>query len=121
PSANAGLDLEMHAAPPHYFGAALGDAIKANQVAMARLDGIVKHIFVPMFRCGLFNHPPVTQPDAYLNQADIPAHRALARDISEQSTVLLKNKDNVLPLDNGTGRKIAVIGNAPNPVGASGA
>jgi len=121
PSANAGLDLEMHAAPPHYFGTALGDAIKSNQVAMARLDGIVKHIFVPMFRYGLFNHPPVSQPDAYLNQADIPAHRALAREISQQSTVLLKNKDNLLPLDNGSGRKIAVIGNAANPAGASGA
>ncbi len=120
-SANSGLDLEMHAAPPHYYGPALGDAITAGQVPMARLDGIVKHIFVPMFRFGLFDHPVVGQPDAYLNQTDTPAHRTLARQLSEQSTVLLKNKDNLLPLDNGSGRKIAVIGSAANPVGATGA
>src|SRR3954471_12574303 len=120
PSANAGLDLEMHAAPPHYFGPALGDAIKAGQVPAARLDAMMKHIFVPMFRFGLFDHPVVTQPDAYLAQVDTPAHRALARELSEQSTVLLKNKDDLLPLDKGTGRTIAVIGTAANPVGAAG-
>src|SRR3954453_16280232 len=121
PTANAGMDLEMNADPPHYFGTALGDAIAAGQVSMARLDDMLRHIFVPMFRFGLFDHPVVTQPDAYVNQADTPAHRALAREMSEQSTVLLKNQDNVLPLDNGTGRTIAVIGSAANPVGASGA
>src|SRR3954467_6457610 len=97
PSANAGLDLEMHAAPPHYFGTALGDAIAAGQVSPARLDGMLRHIFVPMFRFGLFDHPVVTQPEAYLAQVDTPAHRALARELSEQSTVLLKNKDDLLP------------------------
>src|SRR4051794_5897988 len=121
PSANAGLDLEMHAAPPHYFGAPLGDAIKAGKVPAARLDAMVRHIFVPMFRFGLFDHPPVSQPDAYTNQADTPAHRSLARELSEQSTVLLKNQDSLLPLDNGTGRTIAVIGSAANPAGAAGA
>jgi beta-glucosidase len=120
PSANAGLDLEMHAAPPHYYGSALGDAINAGEVPTSRLDAIVKHIFVPMFRFGLFNHPPVGQPDAYLNGADTPAHHSLAREISEQSTVLLKNKGNLLPLDTGKGRTIAVIGSAANSAGASG-
>jgi beta-glucosidase len=121
PTANAGMDIEMHAAPPHYFGTALGDAIKAGKVPAGRLDTMMKDIFVPMFRFGLFDHPVVSQPDAYVNQADTPAHRALAREISEQSTVLLKNQDSLLPLDKGTGRTIAVIGNAANPVGASGA
>src|SRR5215218_9768563 len=121
PTANAGMDLEMHAAPPHYFGDPLGEAIKAGEVSAARLDAMVTHMFVPMFRYGLFDHPPVAQPDAYLDQADTPSHRALARELSEQSTVLLKNQDNLLPLDNGTGRTIAVIGSAANPVGASGA
>jgi beta-glucosidase len=121
PSANAGLDLEMNAAPPQYYGTALGTAISAGQVSMATLDGMLRHIFVPMFRFGLFDHPVVTQPNAYLNQADTPADRTLARRISEQSTVLLKNQGSLLPLDNGTGRTIAVIGTAANPAGAAGA
>ena len=120
-SADAGMDIEMHLKPPHYFGAPLGDAITAGAVPESRLDDMMKSIFVPMFRFGLFDHRPVSQPDAYLNQADTPAHRSLAREMSEQSTVLLKNKDGLLPLDNGTGRTIAVIGSAANPVGASGA
>jgi beta-glucosidase len=120
PTANAGMDLEMHAAPPHYYGAALGDAINAGEVPKARLDAIVKHIFVPMFRYGLFDNPPVSEPNAYLNGADTPAHHALARELSEQSTVLLKNKDNLLPLDTGKNRTIAVIGSAARPVGATG-
>src|SRR4051794_23182449 len=120
PTANAGMDLEMHAAPPHYFGTPLGDAIKAGKVPAARLDAIVKHIFVPMFRFGLFEHPPVAEPNAYFDSADTPAHHALARELSEQSTVLLKNKDNLLPIDNGKDRTIAVIGSAANPVGATG-
>src|SRR5262249_22685172 len=108
PYANAGMDLEMNAAPPHYYGTPLGEAITAGEVKPATLDDMLRHIFVPMFRYGLFNKPPVGQPDAYLNQADTPAHRSLAREMSEQSTVLLKNKDNLLPLDNGKGRTIAV-------------
>src|SRR3954470_25074997 len=121
PSANAGLDLEMNAAGTQYYGTNLGSAIAAGQVSQARLDGMLRHIFMPMFRYGLFDHPPVGQPNAYAGQADTPAHRALAREVSEQSTVLLKNQDNLLPLDRGTGRTIAVIGTAANPVGAAGA
>ena len=121
PSANAGLDLEMNAAGNHYFGTTLGDAITAGQVSVATLDAMLRHIFVPMFRFGLFDHPVVTQPAAYLAQVDTPAHRSLARELSEQSTVLLKNKDDLLPLDRGKNRTIAVIGSAANPAGAAGA
>src|SRR3954462_4346573 len=74
PSANAGMDLEMNAGGQQYYGTALGDAITAGQVPMARLDDILRHIFVPMFRFGLFDDPVVTQPDAFLSQADTPAH-----------------------------------------------
>src|SRR3954454_23949620 len=121
PSANAGLDLEMNAAGTQYYGTNLGSAVAAGQVSQARLDGMLRHIFVPMFRYGLFDHPPVGQPNAYFDQADSPAHRALAREVSEQSTVLLKNQDNLLPLDKGSGRTIAVIATAANPAGAAGA
>jgi beta-glucosidase len=120
PSANAGLDLEMNAAPPQYYGNALGTAIGAGQVKVARLNAMLRHIFVPMFRFGLFDHPVVSQPGAYLGQADTPADRALARSMGEQSTVLLKNAGHLLPLDRGSGRTIAVIGTTANPAGAAG-
>lgn len=45
---------------------------------------------------------------------DVEAHHAVARKVSEESIVLLKNEDNILPLAGGT--KVALIGDfAENP------
>src|SRR3954469_10235321 len=118
-SALAGLDMEMNAAPPQYYSDPLKQAVTEGKVPMARLDGMLRHVFVPMFRFGLFDKPPVTQPQAYTAQAITPEHRALARRMAESATVLLKNDRDFLPLDHGTGRTIAVIGYAANPAGAS--
>ncbi len=46
--------------------------------------------------------------DAKGKQFDVEAHHALARKAAEESIVLLKNEDNILPLKPGT--KVAVIG-----------
>jgi beta-glucosidase len=119
-SARSGLDLEMFVAPPQYYGQALGDAVKSGQIPESRVDTMLRHIFVPMFRVGLFDNPVVPQPNAYFEQAATPAHRSLAREVSEASTVLLKNEGDILPLDRGHGRTIAVIGTAANPVGSAG-
>ena len=77
-SALAGMDLEMHAAPPHYYGAPLAQAVADGKVPMARLDEMLRHIFVPMFRFGLFDKPPVTQP-AGLHQPGQHARAPRAR------------------------------------------
>src|SRR4051812_5525589 len=118
-SALAGLDMEMNAAPPQYYSDPLKQAVTEGKVPMARLDGMLRHEFVPMFRFGLFDKPPVTQPQAYTNDAVTPEHRSLARRIAEEAAVLLKNDGPVLPLDHGTGRTIGVIGYAAGPVGGS--
>jgi beta-glucosidase len=117
-SAMAGLDMEMHAAGSHFYGDPLRQAVVDGKVPVSRLDEMLRHIFVSMFRFGLFDKPPVAEPQAYLNQAATPQHRALARRVSEEATVLLKN-DGVLPLGHGTGRTVGVIGYAAGPVGAS--
>jgi beta-glucosidase len=114
-SALAGLDMEMHAAPPQYYAEPLEQAVSEGKVPMARLDGMLRHIFVPMFRFGLFDKPPVAEPQGYTNDASTPEHRSLARRISQESTVLLKNDGGLLPLDHGTGRTIGVIGYAAGP------
>jgi beta-glucosidase len=118
-SAEAGMDLEMNVAGTHYYGDPLEQAVQEGKVPMTRVDGMLRHIFVPMFRFGLFDKPPVTQPQAYANTADTPEHHALARQMSEEATVLLKNAGGLLPLDHGSGRTIAVIGYAANPAGSA--
>src|SRR3954462_604264 len=89
-SANAGMDMEMHAAPPQYYADPLKQAVTEGKVPMSRLDGMLRHIFVPMFHFGLFDKPPVAEPEAFKSQVDTPEHRAVARKMSEESTALLK-------------------------------
>jgi beta-glucosidase len=70
-----------------------------------------------MFADGLFDHPAASEPGGFAAAVNTPAEAALARTIAEQGTVLLKNKDGLLPLD-GQGKKIALIGQAAGAAGA---
>jgi beta-glucosidase len=117
-SANAGLDQEMEVANNgQYFGDALKQAVADHKVSMTRVDDMVFRIVYSMFRVGVFDHPPAAQPQSDATVVSTPEHQALARRMSEASTVLLKNKGDLLPLDQ-PGKTVAVIGGPANPVGA---
>jgi beta-glucosidase len=130
PSAMAGLDLEMHAVDggpsvglfgqgARYFGAdQLRAAIKSGAITKARINDMVRNIVRPMFREGLFENPVAPDVQKFLSDVSTPEHLALARELAADGTVLLKNSNSLLPLDRDTGRTIAVIGWAANPVGA---
>jgi beta-glucosidase len=118
PAANAGLDMEMAAVNNgQYFGDALKTAVTNGQVSMSRLDDMVTRIVRAMFQVGTFDHPPVPEPQGSAAVVNTPGEAALARKIAEDGTVLLKNNDGILPLD-GTGKKIALIGQAAGQAGA---
>jgi len=104
-SANAGMDMEMPDGT--YFGAALKTAVQSGKVPQSRVDDMVTRIMREEFRFGLFDHPSPDTPGAV---ASTPANVATARKIAEDGAVLLKNQDNVLPLDANKVRSIAVIG-----------
>jgi beta-glucosidase len=112
-----GLDQEMDLAPGKYFGSALKTAVQSGQVPQARLDDMVKRILRPMFRVGIFEHPAAAQPAAFAANVETPEDVALARKVSEDGTVLLKNAGNALPVA-GQGKRIAVIGAAGGQGGA---
>jgi beta-glucosidase len=116
-SAKAGLDMEMNVTPGTYYGSALQSAVQSGQVPMSTLDDMVLRILRTMFQVGIFDHPPAAQPQAYSAPVSTPAHVALARQISEEGTVLLKNQDDILPIS-GQGRTIAVIGPDAGQAGA---
>ncbi len=102
PSALNGLDVEMPTG--HYFGDDLRKAVDAGQVPVSVLDEKLVRRFATMIEYGLFDALPKPTP--------IPAfeHGAVAREIAEQSMVLLKNNGNLLPIDRKTVKTIALIG-----------
>jgi beta-glucosidase len=104
-SANAGMDMQMP--DDQYFGAALKTAVQSGQVAQSRVDDMVTRILREQFRFGMFDHPSLDTPGAV---ASTPAHVAVAKDASQAGTVLLKNANDVLPLNTDKTKSIAVIG-----------
>jgi beta-glucosidase len=105
-SALAGLDQESAALPfdaQVYFGAPLRTAVQAGRVPQARIDDIVRRILRSMMANGLFEYPIVTAPIDFKADGDVSQHDA------EESMVLLRNENHVLPLSPDT-RRIAVIG-----------
>jgi beta-glucosidase len=102
PSALNGLDTEMPTG--RYFGDDLRKAVDAGQVPVPVIDEKLVRRFATMIEYGLFG--PQAKP------IPIPAfeHGAVARNIAEQSMVLLKNDGNLLPIDRKTVKTIALIG-----------
>ena len=101
---NAGTDSEMVSTYMRDYGAEL---IARRRVSMARLDDAVRRILRVKFRAGLFDHPYVDPAKADAAQLQPDAVKA-AREAAGRSMVLLKNADDLLPLD--PAKKTAVIG-----------
>jgi beta-glucosidase len=83
--------------------------VKEGKVTIAQLDEAVGRILYQKFKLGLFDDPykfcNEQRESATLFSA---ANRAIAKIAAEKSIVLLKNNDNILPLDKN--KKIALIG-----------
>ena len=86
-----------------FFCGPLLDAVRQGLVPESRIDDGVRRQLRPMYALGLFDEPAVIEP--------LPEekHGEIARLISEQSMVLLKNDGALLPLGPDV-QSIAVIG-----------
>lgn len=104
---NAGVDMEMAMADAAY--AHLPEALADGSIDEATLDHSVRLVLEAKIRMGLFDQPFVDESQAHEVLSD-PAHRDAARVAAERSAVLLRNEDNLLPLDLSTLKSIAVIG-----------
>jgi beta-glucosidase len=102
-SALNGLDQEMPG-DDNYFNAPLKKAIEDGQVPPARLDDMVHRILRSMFAAGVIDDPPVR------SVVDPFRGRDEAQQIAEESIVLLKNSDHILPLKPSASASIALIG-----------
>lgn len=111
-AANNGLDMEMPA--PIFYGKKLLKAARAGEVSQDAIDDAVARMLRKKFEFGLFENPPLVD----FGRIEAPEHRALAREAAAASIVLLRNEENLLPLDLSTKRRIAVIGPQANRVRA---
>ncbi len=103
----AGLDLEMPR--ENYYGAALREAFRAGRVSRAELDEAVRRILRVKVAFGLAGDPP-PPPLPPADVIESHEHQDLALRVAQQSFVLLKNRDDVLPLSQARDLPLAVVG-----------
>ncbi|ASU33105.1 glycoside hydrolase family 3 N-terminal domain-containing protein [Mucilaginibacter xinganensis] len=108
----AGVDLE---APSPDTYDKLADLVKAGRVKEADIDSAVARILTVKFKAGLFEK---LLPDTarLKDRVHTPQHIALAQTIAEESVILLKNEKQLLPLNIGRLKSLAVIGPNANQV-----
>ncbi|GLR15638.1 glycoside hydrolase family 3 N-terminal domain-containing protein [Portibacter lacus] len=102
----AGLDVIFQTSYDHY--PLFFEAFEKGMIDEAAIDEAVRRVLRAKFKLGLFENPYV-KTDNIADGSTSPAHRALARKAAEESIVLLKNKDQVLPLSKKL-KSIAIIG-----------
>ena len=107
-----GCDLECgctYGIPCEYGN--LTKAVEKGLLSEEDLDRSVKRLFMARFRLGMFDPPEqVAYTQIPYSVVDSAEHRQLALEVARQSLVLLKNQDNLLPLDKSNIQSIAVIG-----------
>lgn len=102
---NAGIDMSMDPYSTDFCDI-LKELVEEGEVPMSRIDDAVRRVLRLKYRLGLFETP-------YYDFADFPKfggpeHAAVALQAAEESIVLLKNADNILPLK--AGKKILLTG-----------
>jgi beta-glucosidase len=90
-----------------YYGTALQSAVQNGTIPKSVLNTMVQRILTEMFRFGLFSQPRTGTPSATVTTA---GHVALATQVAESGTTLLKDAGSVLPLP--ASGSIAVVGPA---------
>jgi len=108
----AGVDVE--AARPDVFPHLI-QLVKEGQISEELIDRAVTRILTAKFKAGVFEKPYADSKDVKKN-VHTSEHIALARQVAEESVILLKNENGLLPLDKNKLQSIAVIGPNANQV-----
>jgi len=98
----AGMDQEQPMAD--YFGPALAQAVKDSKVPMADIDDHARRVLYAEFLSGIVDNP------IEKGVVDVEGGLDIARQLEEESIVLLRNEESILPLDGDKIRSVAVIG-----------
>jgi len=102
----AGLNMDMASGTYLKY---LGPLVQQGRISEQQIDDMARPILETKIRMGLFEHPyaDLAASEKVLND---PEHLKLARTAAQQSMILLRNENNLLPLDKSKLQSIAVIG-----------
>lgn len=101
----AGVDLDVDS---DYE--TLEQQVKENIIDESYIDKAVRRVLYVKFALGLFDRPYFGDPELVKKVVRSAEHIALAKEIADESAILLENKNNILPLDLSKYKSIAVIG-----------
>ncbi len=105
---NAGVDMDMMGL---IYDPQLFQLMDDGKVSQSQLDDAVRRILRVKFKLGLFDDPyrycnEEREKEVIMNEE----HLEIARDVARKSIVLLKNENNLLPLDPDKIKTIALVG-----------
>ena len=115
-SLKAGHDLEMPGPSKWRSGKQISAALESGELSQQVLDERVEKNLEFIRQCGKFDHPETPAEQAI----DRPGHRQLIRRAGAEGIVLLKNENQVLPLQEDKLKSVAVIGLAKSFMGHGG-
>ena len=107
-AAKAGLDVEMGSGSDfnkYYFADPLMDSVKAGLVSESVINEKVHHILQVMYNLKMMGNGQRAK-----GSINTPEHHSTAYDVASESIVLLKNANQLLPLDDSQIKTLAVIG-----------
>ena len=102
----AGVNME-YPEPDCYLH--IASLVKDGEIEESEIDDLIRPMLLWKVRMGLFEDPYV-DPDEAERISGCAAHRAPALQAARESITLLKNEADLLPLDAGALKSIAVIG-----------
>jgi beta-glucosidase len=106
----AGTDLECG----QLYNPALLEAVKQGTLTEEKINVAVKRLFTARFKLGMFDPPEMVKyAQIPIAENDSEAHRRLSLRAAQESIVLLKNENDILPLKKDL-KKIAVVGPTAN-------
>jgi beta-glucosidase len=116
-SINAGMDMAMVPSKYKEYEADLKQLVNEGVVPMARIDDAVTRILRVKFAMGLMDRNRSQMADRGLHKSfGSPEHREVAREAVRESLVLLKNRNQALPMKK-TAARIHVAGKSADDLG----
>ncbi|UPK73413.1 glycoside hydrolase family 3 C-terminal domain-containing protein [Nocardioidaceae bacterium SCSIO 66511] len=110
PSVLAGVDVELDETPEWYTPELIKAAIVSGEISEGSIDDLLRPRYIKMFEFGDFDDPHDKFGWDQINLTPEGEHAQLSKEAAAESLVLLKNDQDLLPLNPNAVESIALIG-----------